>query len=143
MGLFRRDKKVQWQYGMMPGEIEVEAVGEKSYQPALEALCGGKWTEPHGCHDLPVRAWLRREPENKYDSNAVQVRVGEAIVGYLSRADAEAFQPMLRALEADHIVGCCDAHIRGGWDRGDGDTGYFGIFLSMPEARADVKIAVS
>ena len=65
---------------MLPGETEVEAVGEKSYQGALEALCGGKWTEPHGCHDLPVRAWLRREPNNRHDSNAVQVGVNEAVV---------------------------------------------------------------
>lgn len=130
MGLFGK-KKIEWQYVALEGGGEVETVGEAQYQDALERICGGKWTDPTGCWDMLVRAWLRRERDNRYDPNAVVVNVGEAKVGYLNREDAKRYGDMLESLERNHLVGCCDARIRGGWDRGDGDTGTFGIFLDL------------
>jgi hypothetical protein len=36
-----------------------------------------------------------------------------------------------RRLAEQRQVGACSATITGGWDRGDGDTGHFGITLDL------------
>jgi hypothetical protein len=105
-----------------------EVVGESFYQAAIDRLCGGKCKEGHR---QTVTAHLVLEPSNPHDSNAVKVMVGEAHVGHLSRADALAYRCELLVLERDGWVGCCAAEIRGGWDRGGGDTGHYGVFLEL------------
>ncbi len=108
--------------------FSLEAVGEAKYQAALEEICGGR-TEDGA--DQIVAADLVLEDTNPYDKNAVQVRILGKTVGYLSRADAKAFRERLmrEAVTVEQFQ--CKANIRGGWERGDGSRGNFGIRLDV------------
>lgn len=114
---------------MLKGRASVEVKGEASYQPALEALAGGKQSD--GAR-LDVTAYLRCEPSNRYDENAVKVEVQERLVGYLRRDLAASYCPLLSRMERQGQQATCAATIVGGWKRDDGDEGSFGIWLKMP-----------
>lgn len=119
---------------MLPGGADVEVKGEANYQDALSAICGGK------CHDgyqKSVVATLLPEPANKYDKNAVQVYVENRLVGYVNKRDAAQYSPILMEMRRKiDATGACGAVVVGGWDRGSGDEGHFGIWLKLaaPEA---------
>lgn len=102
----------------------IEVVGESNYQSALLAAAGGKTA------DGPARtehlALLVPEPSNPYDKNAVRVEIGGRLVGYLSRAVARELSADLRRIGTPLA---CHARITGGWNRGGGDTGSFGVVL--------------
>lgn len=108
----------------------VEVKGEASYQAALSAICGGKCEDGHYRR---VEAHLVPEPTNKYDANAVKVLVEGRLVGYLGRPNAAACRPVMQLLHRQGRPGICEATIRGGWDRGNGDEGHFGIWLELAE----------
>jgi hypothetical protein len=110
------------------GGSRVDAVGEASYQHALERLVGGKCEDGW---DEVVQARLVREPTNSHDPNAVKVEVDGIQVGYLGRADAIAYKAALLQVEKAKAVAVCEAHIVGGWSRGRGDEGFFGIWLDL------------
>ena len=101
-------------------------VGESKYQPALEAICGGR--DEDGT-DKVVDAVLVLEDSNPYDPQAVRVDIAGRTVGYLSRANAREFrESRARAGETASVI-ACKARIKGGWDRGAGDRGNFGVWL--------------
>lgn len=110
------------------GSFGVGAVGESNYQEALEKVSGGR--RNHGV-SRQVTAELELEDDNPFDSNAVLVRIDGLKVGYLSRADARAFRQEAggRVEGARRIL--CRGRIRGGWDRGRGDRGHFGVALDI------------
>jgi hypothetical protein len=64
------------------GHDDLEVVGEASYQDALWLICGGSKGDRLR-HE--VVAVLVPEPENPHDRNAISVRVGGHLVGYLPR----------------------------------------------------------
>ena len=99
----------------------MEIVGESHYQAALERLAGGRTEEGV---DVPVRAFFTPEPENPHDPNAVAVTVSGERVGYLSRPSAAVYRGKLGT-----AVSSCEGRIVGGWDRGTGDRGFFGLRL--------------
>lgn len=111
------------------GCFSLEVVGESHYQPALEKICGGKTED--GVEKY-VEAVLHLENANPHDSLAVRVDVSGLVVGYLSRKEARAFRTGLADLGQPSMIGVCDAVIRGGWMRKNGDTGNFGIWLDLP-----------
>lgn len=113
---------------MLQGGGWVQVVGESRHQDVLSAICGGK---THQGHSFPTIAVLVMEPDNPYDSNAIVVLAGGQRVGYLPRHDAARYKTVLELLEQRGQVGACNAEIRGGWDRGNGDTGDFGISLDL------------
>jgi hypothetical protein len=113
---------------MLRGGARVHTVGESYYQDALGTICGGKSAEGHQHTCIAV---LIHEPNNPHDRNAVGVYIDGRKVGHLSRAEAVAYQPVLARLAATNSVGCCHALIVGGWDRGDGDEGHFGVQLDL------------
>lgn len=115
------------------GGSEVPIVGESHYQHALSRICGGK---SHDGHHRGCIAALVREPDNEYDRHAVAVQIDAEKVGYLSRDDAKAYAPVLDRLAGDGCVGACDAEIRGGWNRGGGDEGHFGVMLFLAPPRS-------
>lgn len=107
-----------------PKEVELsgmEIVGESHYQGALERLAGGRTADGV---DVPVRAFFTPERDNPHDPNAVAVTVSGEQVGYLSRASAAVYRGALGA-----AVSSCEGRIVGGWDRGAGDRGFFGLRL--------------
>lgn len=106
-------------------DFPVQAVGESHYQEALANLCGGFTTSGHS---EVFSAELFPEDSNPYDDQAVRVVIADATVGYLSREDARKFR---RGLRADKFSQHCQALLVGGWDRGDGDGGHFGVRLNV------------
>lgn len=105
------------------GAFLLPVVGESRYQDAIEAICGPRAEEGE---DRPVEARLVLENDNPYDSMAVRVDIQGQTVGYLSREHARRYRKQYAATEA-----YCDARIRGGWDRGEGREGYYGVVLDL------------
>ena len=100
--------------------VEVDVVGEASYQGALERLAGRKGPEGKSYR---VGVTLRCEPGNQYDANAIRVEAMGQLVGYIPRTTASQLAPVL----ASH-GGAAEAQglIVGGWKNGE-DEGHFGI----------------
>jgi hypothetical protein len=114
-----------------PGTYSIEVVGESHYQAALAAICGGPTEEGADCI---VEATLVHEDDNPYDNQAIRVDIQGKTVGYLSRTNARQFRAKLKEAGYPGITATCSARIRGGWDRGVDDRGYFGVRLDLPTA---------
>jgi Bifunctional DNA primase/polymerase, N-terminal/CHC2 zinc finger len=108
----------------MPGSREVAVRGESFHQDELLALAGGR--RPYGGVELDVVAELI------FASSGVAVLIDDAEVGALSREDAQRLAPAIREALKDHGAASCRAVVRGGWDRGGGDIGMFGVVLLLP-----------
>jgi hypothetical protein len=104
--------------------FNAEVVGESQYQVNLSKLTGGRTRD--GAEKLAT-AVLIFENDNSHDGNAVRVEIEGLVVGYLPREAARAWRESGRS---DRFT--CPALIRGGWDRGGGDTGNFGVRLALP-----------
>ncbi len=107
------------------GAFRFPIVGESHYQREIESVTGKRTEE--GLHGFRIGAVLVPEPTNPYDPNAVAVHIEGLVVGYLARDVAPTFKKAL-------TDGCFDsaetqAAIRGGWNRGGGDKGDFGVWL--------------
>lgn len=119
------------------GRFRVDVVGESRYQEALEAIAGGR-TEDGA--DLETAALLVPEPSNRYDPNAVQVMIDGRVVGYLSRENAAVLQPrIVEMVRGTKRAVACRARVVGGWDRGGGDRGHFGVRLYLDPADLGVE----
>ena len=114
----------------LPGDnsFRLAIVGESHYQEALEVICGGRTEDGV---DQVVSARLVAEDSNPYDPQAVHVEVGGKHVGYLSRQDARAYRDYMGRNGIGSSAGWCPARIRGGWERGGGDFGHFGVQLDL------------
>ena len=112
-----------------PGTYEVEVVGESHYQKELERICGGRTAESAR---VKTTAVLVLDDHNPYDSKAVRVEVGGYVVGHLSRENARQYRKKLQEAGHPRIRASCKALIVGGWDRGNGDRGHFGVRLDLP-----------
>ncbi|WNZ59923.1 hypothetical protein QEG98_28375 [Myxococcus sp. MxC21-1] len=106
----------------------VEVVGESHYQEALEALAAERTDRSQR---IATTAHLVRERANRFDANAVAVVIEGRLVGYLSRADAVAFRPIIEEMEGRGEVAACAATIVGGWSRGERGSGRFGVKLDV------------
>jgi hypothetical protein len=111
------------------GLYELEVVGESKYQGTLKRICGGRTYD--GVHKK-VTATLVLEDANPHDREAVCVKVGRQRVGYLTRENARQYRAKLKEAGHPGVLATCDALIVGGWDRGGGDVGYFGVRLDLP-----------
>ncbi len=107
------------------GKYGFPVVGESHHDAALEQLAGGRTEE--GVH-VTCAALLLPQPDNPYDPDAVAVYIRSQEVGFLARNVAPEFLQALRAGDYDRAA--CEAVIVGGWDRGAGDRGYFGVRLN-------------
>jgi len=116
-----------------PGTYSFEVVGESNYQSAFDRIFGEK--EEDGI-DEEVMAELIPDDDNKYDKNAIRVAINGMTVGYLPRKLAKQFRAELgkSGLGKQHRSLHARAKVKGGWDRGDGDTGMYGVWLDLPEA---------
>lgn len=116
----------------LSGHRTVEVVGESHHQDALLAICGGR--RYTGGVELETVARLISHPGNTYDRGSVEVRIDGFTVGYLSRDDAADLHPLIVESIARDGMATCPATIRGGWDRGSGDVGRYGVTLRLPSA---------
>lgn len=119
----------------LPGGREVDVVGESHHQDELLALTGGR--RRYGGVDVEAVADLVPEPDNRFDPDAVAVHVEGAPVGHLRHGDAVDLRPLIDEAVRRQGAARCRARIRGGWDRGRGDVGAFGVVLDLPPARAE------
>lgn len=114
-----------------PGDFNIQVVGESNYQKQIAKVCGKPSRDGV---NVEMRAHLILENSNKYDDKAVMVSLGGGTVGYLDRSTAREFRAAVIAGDLSAYTAFqCDALIRGGWDRGDGDKGLYGIRLDLPE----------
>lgn len=111
----------------------VQAVGESHHSESFAMLCGSRTPEGHFRECV---AELVPEPENPYDKHAVGVWIDGFQIGYLSREDAQRLGQQVLDAIASHGSATCHAVIRGGWDRGSGDAGDFGVRLLPSDERA-------
>lgn len=119
----------------LDGDELVHAVGESRYQDALLALTGGKRTWA-GAHSRVV-AQLVPEFDNPNDPNAVEVRIGGELVGYLPREMTARYHHLIAETIATEGAARCEAEIRGGWERPGGDIGRFGVIVLLPHVPGD------
>ena len=105
-----------------------DVVGEGNYQDALDDYCGGKCEEGHR---MECEAEICFITDNPHDPNAVGVFINARLVGYIPRDMAKQMRAdILRINPGQHPV-LCKAKIVGGWDRGRGDEGHYGVKLSI------------
>ena len=114
----------------LPGDHEVDVVGESRHQDELLLLTGGR--RRYGGVDAECVAELVPEPANRFDPRAIGVYIDGHHVGYIRRGDVEWLRPHIEESRALYGVSTCRAVIRGGWDRGHGAVGMFGVTLLLP-----------
>ncbi len=112
------------------GRRRVDIVGESYHQDALLELCGRR--RRYGGVEMTAVAELVPDPDNPYDPKAVEVRIDDQPVGHIRHEDLEWLWPEIEDALDLHGFATCRAEIRGGWDRGRGDVGLFGVVLLLP-----------
>lgn len=105
----------------------IPLVGTSHYQTVLLGLAGSRKTDEGVT--LDVRVMLQHEEGNPHDQNAIAAFVGKKQVGYMRSEDSQTFRDFLEKNGATNAE--CDARIIGGWDRGGGDNGNFGVRLNL------------
>ena len=111
------------------GSFELEIVGESFYQDALDNITGGKTEDGY---EMEVEAMLNYDDDNPYDNKAIAVSIEGEKVGHLSRKLARQFRERMEETGCPGASAVCKALIVGGWDRGNGDRGDFGVKLDLP-----------
>jgi len=111
------------------GQFCVDVAGESFYPESFFALCGPRREE--GISE-ETRARLTLQDDNEHDRHAVQVTIGGHAVGHLPREAARAFRRTVRYGKLSmYETFECGALICGGWDRGNGDVGNYGVRLDL------------
>lgn len=114
-----------------PGQYRVDVAGESFYRDSLIKICGPRC---EGGVSIEVRAELVLQDDNPHDKKAVKVIVNGLQVGHLSCDDARAFRRTVRYGKlSEYETSECAVLIRGGWDRGPGDRGDYGVRLDLPQ----------
>lgn len=112
----------------LPRGQRVDVVGESLRREAFDAYFGPRTED--GVR-ATVTVTLVHERTNAYDPNAVAVHLDGRMIGYIGRQGAAALAPVLDRIEAAGRVPYARASVRGGWDRGDGDEGEYGMTLDI------------
>jgi hypothetical protein len=105
----------------------IGVVGESFHQDALLVISGGR--RPRGPVERGHLAILFPAPDNKYDRNAIAVRLEGLAVGYLPRAAA--YQPVIQYATSKRRKIACNAELTGGWYEGPNNQGSFGVKLRL------------
>lgn len=112
-----------------PLTYRVDVAGESFYEASFVELCGPRTLEGFR---VTTTARLQLQDENPHDRAAVAVMIGGYPVGHLSRDCARAFRRTVRyGAYSTYEIFECAALIVGGWDRGAGDAGNFGVKLDL------------
>lgn len=119
------------------GRRRVDVVGESHHQDALHALAGGRRT--YGGVELEAVAELVADEDNPFDPEAVEVRIDDRVVGHVRREDLPWVHEVVEDSVDLHGSATCRAVIRGGWDRGRGDVGLYGVTLLLDDGAVDTE----
>jgi hypothetical protein len=114
----------------LPWGSMVQVVGESHYEQSFLAICGPPTFDGYRMDCL---AELRPQPNNPYDPAAVAVFINGLQVGHLSREDARRYGPVVHEALRTHGQATCYAAILGGWDRGGGGRGGYGVRLRFSD----------
>lgn len=107
----------------------MNVAGESFYPESFVALVESRSEDGV---NIEKRAQLTLQDDNPHDKYAVRVTIDGHPVGHLSREHARAFRRTVRYGQlAEHETFECAAIICGGWDRGDGNAGHFGVRLDL------------
>lgn len=125
-GLFKSPRR-----GLEPiGDYRQSIVGESNYQRELDRIAGGKTEKGH---EIKTTAEIVLDDGNPHDNKAVRIDIDGRTVGYLKKNDARKYRRWLEKQDAPRgVVVECGALISGGWDRGKGDSGHYGVRLDLP-----------
>lgn len=108
---------------------EFDIVGESFCQSALLDIVGGKSEDSV---EILKPAVVVRDLSNTYDANAVAVYIDESRVGYIAKDEAKEFCDAIKRSGFDsNSAFDVQAMIVGGWKRGNGDEGKFGVRLNV------------
>lgn len=111
------------------GYFAIDVAGESFYPDSFAALCGPRSVE---AVNIAKRAQLTLQDDNPHDKFAVRVTIDGYPVGHLSREHARAFRRTVRYGElSKYETFECAAMICGGWDKGNGDAGNYGVRLDL------------
>jgi hypothetical protein len=101
-----------------------EVVGEARYQANIESIVGGRSGNSAQFYTI---ALLEPEPPNSENANPVCVKIGGRPVGHVPKRRSLAVKSALAGHRSTFAV--ARALIVGGWDRGPGKRGHFGVRL--------------
>jgi hypothetical protein len=107
---------------------DVRVVGESEYQESLSKIAGGR--NEYGVHHKCF-ALLAPDDSNPHEPNTVRIVIDGRTVGYFPAPTSGELRKALSSLGAEGKPVYCRAKIVGGWDRGNGDIGYFGVKLNL------------
>lgn len=96
--------------------------GESHYQPALQKVAG---PPRHGGWTVACEAELRREPDNRYDTDAIAVVIASRKVGYIKAEACGDLAPALDRFGGNARARGIPALVRGGWP----DKPFLGVML--------------
>ena len=115
------------------GSFDTQVVGESQYQAAIARAAAASTERADGYPVIFVG--LVREPDNKFDSNAVQVHASSiGVVGYLERSRAAEWAPFLDRLARKGEHAACRAIIIGGPER---KRESYGVVLDLDQDYLD------
>lgn len=109
MGLFGKKSK-EPKVAMVNGDGSYsfsDVVGESNYRQALKSLIGEGTDQERMNGEVFRHAYLVPEPTNAFDKNAIQVRMGEYVVGYIAKSRTTEFHPVIaqaRQQGFDYVV---------------------------------------
>lgn len=118
---------------LLPPGRRVEVRGESQYEAAFDAALGRR--NEDGARGSEITVVLRHDADNPYDPNAVAVLLGGQVCGHVAREAAPVLAPVVDAVVAAGKVPACQAILSGGWDRGGGDRGHYGIELDLADPK--------
>ncbi len=101
----------------------IPARRRRRYQDALDRICGGR---TKAGHKLEVPASLVLEYGGPHAPKAIRVDIDGQTVGYVERKAARTLWQKVAEAGLTSEAVTCDAIIVGGWDRGEGDSGFRG-----------------
>ena len=107
---------------------DVRVVGESEYQETLSKIAGGR--SEYGAR-YKCFAVLTPDDSNPHEPSNVRILIDGQTVGYFPAPTAGELRKALSNLGAEKKPVYCRARIVGGWDRGNGDIGYFGVKLNL------------
>lgn len=117
------------------GHDEHEVVGESYRQDGFEQTVGPRTENGPSIEHVTVQ--LVRERTNQHDPDAVAVFIGRSHVGYIPADDAAEWHPVIDELHRANLLAICVGQVRGGWWKGPGDNGSYGLVVhaSSPPRR--------
>lgn len=113
------------------GSYPLEIVGESFYDAPIARALGLKLeANRDAVHERRI-AVLAFDDENAADPNAVALTFGTEVCGYLPRELAPRFRRLVEAKKPGATMAGVWVLVTGGWNRGRGDRGFFGIRVDL------------